>query len=58
MKEDDYGLKIHPLPLLTCEGNGRGGGDFRTENEDYLKLIGSWARNRITIQTKKTKRYE
>lgn len=55
IKEDDYGLKIHPLPLLTCEGNGRGGGDFRTDNEDYLKLIGSWARNRVTIQPTKPK---
>ena len=55
VQADDYDLKIHPLPLLTCEGNGRGGGDFRTENEDYLNLIGSWARNRVTIQTKKPK---
>ena len=23
---DSDGWKIHPLPLLTCEGNGRGGG--------------------------------
>ena len=26
---------VHPLPLLTCEGNGRGGGD-------YWKLV--WGR--------------
>ena len=41
--------KIHPLPLLTCEGNGRGGGDYHGESP----LIGSWARCRIIIQTKK-----
>lgn len=25
---DVDGWQIHPLPLLTCEGNGQGGGDF------------------------------
>lgn len=43
------GWKIHPLPLLTCEGNGRGGGDFRGESE----LIGSWARCIISVSEKK-----
>ena len=41
----NFDMKLHPLPLLTCEGNGRGGGDFRGENE----LIGSWARNVISV---------
>jgi hypothetical protein len=37
--------KIHPLPLLTCEGNGRGGGDYYgTES-----FIGSWARDVISV---------
>lgn len=39
---------LHPLPLLTCEGNGRGGGDFR--GEDPKGLIGSWARNCIGLR--------
>lgn len=43
------GWKIHPLPLLTCEGNGRGGGDFRGESD----LVGSWARDTISIESKK-----
>lgn len=43
------GAQIHPLPLLTCEGNGRGGGDFRGEHP----LVGAWARDTITIQTSK-----
>ena len=42
---DNDGWFIHPLPLLTCEGNGRGGGDFRGESE----LIGSWARDVISV---------
>ncbi len=45
------GYRIHPLPLLTCEGNGRGGGDFHKGDI----LIGTWARNRVTIQPKKPK---
>lgn len=31
---------IHPLPLLTCIGNGRGGGDYHGTNMDK---VGSWA---------------
>ena len=40
------GFQIHPLPLLTCEGNGRGGGDFHGESV----LIGSWARDVISVE--------
>jgi hypothetical protein len=36
---------IHPLPLLTCEGNGRGGGDYRGGWEH----IGRWARNHVAV---------
>jgi hypothetical protein len=43
--EDSDGWQIHPLPLLTCEGNGRGGGDFRGSN-DY---VGLWARDVISV---------
>lgn len=45
---DDDIWHIHPLPLLTCEGNGRGGGDFR--GSDPKHLIGSWARNSIGLR--------
>jgi hypothetical protein len=40
------GFQIHPLPLLTCEGNGRGGGDF----DGTSPLIGSWARDVISAE--------
>lgn len=43
--KDDDGWQIHPLPLLTCEGNGRGGGDFRGDSE----IVGSWARDSISV---------
>lgn len=52
-KGKEVTLQIHPLPLLTCEGNGRGGGDFRSS--DPKKLIGKWARNRVTVTTRKPK---
>jgi len=38
---------IHPLPLLTCEGNGRGGGDYHGTNEH---LCGTWARDVISVE--------
>ena len=48
--KDAEGWQIHALPLLTCEGNGRGGGDYRGESD----LIGLWARNRISVATRKS----
>ena len=52
--EDKEGWKVHPLPLLTCEGNGRGGGDYRLRNE----FIGYWSRDRISVEEKAPKDYE
>ena len=49
----DVDYQIHPLPLMTCEGNGRGGGDFR--GEDPNGLVGKWARNRVIMQMSKPK---
>ena len=48
VKADSYGYRINPLPLLTAEGNGRGGGDYHGTN---LDLIGSWARNIISTES-------
>ena len=48
LSKDKDGWIIHPLPLLTCEGNGRGGGDFRGNNP----WIGKWARDVISIEKK------
>ena len=45
--KDWEGAKIHPLPLLTCEGNGRGGGDFRGDEKG---IVGSWARDVISVE--------
>lgn len=39
------GWRIHPLPLLTCEGNGQGGGDYGGESP----LIGYWSRDKISV---------
>lgn len=41
------GFTLHPLPLLTCEGNGQGGGDFRGDSP----LVGAWARDSISVET-------
>lgn len=45
------GWQIHPLPLLTCEGNGRGGGDFHGNEGE---LVGRWARDLIKVSSKKS----
>jgi hypothetical protein len=50
----EYPFQIHPLPLLTCEGNGRGGGDYRNDAE----IVGTWARDIISVTTKKPKGFQ
>jgi hypothetical protein len=40
---DEY--QVHPLPLLTCSGNGRGGGDYGIDDE----RVGIWAYDRIGL---------
>jgi hypothetical protein len=51
--KDKHGYIIHPLPLLTCEGNGRGGGDFHEDSE----LVGAWARDMISVTNTRPKKY-
>jgi hypothetical protein len=53
MPKDKDGWRIHPLPLLTADGNSRGGGDYREGHTDFDK-VGIWKRNRISIETRKT----
>ena len=48
-KNKDYYNVLHPLPLLTCEGNGRGRGDYKGESN----LIGIWARDIISVEREK-----
>jgi hypothetical protein len=45
--DKDKAGDVHPLPLLTAEGNGRGGGDYRGGNED---LVGIWARDILSAE--------
>lgn len=40
------GMRVHPLPLLTADGNGRGGGDYSGLD---MNFVGSWARDFIRI---------
>lgn len=37
---------LHPLPLLTCIGNGKGGGDYQGTS---MERIGSWALHPLAI---------
>lgn len=46
----DGSLKFHPLPLLTAEGNGRGGGDYYGTD---MELVGAWARDVLSMEIKK-----
>jgi len=37
---------VHPLPILTADGNGRGGGDYGGAN---MELVGTWKGDLIEI---------
>ena len=43
---------IHPLPLLTAVGNGRGGGDYHGESATNKKSVGIWAGDLLQIVDK------
>lgn len=51
---DDEGWIVHPLPLLTAIGNGRGGGDYRGYNSN---LVGTWATDLIEYSHEKPRIY-
>lgn len=46
-------LRIHPLPLLTADGNNRGGGDYRPNGKKDEALVGSWKGDVVTLDSKK-----
>jgi hypothetical protein len=52
-KRDKWGYRIHPLPLLIAEGNGRGCGDYNSQKYPDLDKVGIWARNLIRVSDEK-----
>lgn len=48
---------IHPLPLLTACGNGRGGGDYHDSYPNYDK-VGAWAFDLLEFTKAAPKGYE
>lgn len=48
LEENGY-YCIHPLPLLTCVGNGLGGGDYSGSNMD---MVGTWCLDNISVECK------
>jgi hypothetical protein len=45
-EKNDTDWIIHPLSLLTCSGNGRGGGDYRGDSD----VVGTWAGDEISME--------
>jgi hypothetical protein len=46
---------IHPLPILTSIGNGRGGGDYHGVN---MGTVGTWAMDKLSYTQEKPKLME
>ena len=51
----EYPMRVHPLPLLTCESNGHGGGDYFSDIDK--DLVGTWNRDVISVSHKQPKGY-
>ena len=49
-KYNENEWRINPLPLLTCSGNGRGGGDYYKDDD---MRVGSWAFDCIGLTNSK-----
>jgi len=41
--------QLNPISILTAIGNGRGGGDYYSDDKKTMELVGSWAWDVITI---------
>jgi len=52
--KDEGNMRLHPLPVLTAEGNGRGGGDYHGDSP----LVGSWARDVISVEEEAPQDFE
>lgn len=48
-RKDKFGYTIHPLPVLTAEGCGRGGGDYDMEKGNGAEFVGTWSRDRLVL---------
>lgn len=48
--DEDRTWAIHPLPLLTVIGNGRGGGDYHGIN---MNMVGSWSMDLLEFTEEK-----
>lgn len=46
-EDDEEQQQIHPLSLLTAEGNGQGRGDYEGI---HMELVGRWARDSISVE--------
>lgn len=46
LAKDSDGWCVHPLPLLTSKGNGRGGGDYRGRS----KFLERWAGHQLSAE--------
>ncbi len=55
LSSDDW--CIHPLPLLTCIGNGLGGGDYVPTDDSTEDYVGTWAWDEISIEDKPIDNY-
>ena len=51
----EYGWVVHPLPLLTAVGNGKGGGDYFADSDK--ESVGSWAGDVISVENEAPEGY-
>jgi len=50
VEKDDWGCRIHPLPILCCDDEAKGLGSYNGKNQ---RMMGSWRRNVVTVSDNK-----
>jgi len=56
--EESGGWVIHPLPILTCVGNGHGGGDYHPGDGLSGEFVGAWCFDRVYLSNTLPDGYE
>lgn len=53
-KKDQYGYRLHPMPILLANSTGGGGGDYKGANEHHL---GRWVEDLVSTSDERPTDY-
>lgn len=54
--KESSGSQLNPLPILTCAGNGQGGGDYY--GKAGAEFVGAWCGDHLAVESKAPEGFE